>query len=160
MSWLCFLVFGLLFLGNAAHAEDEPEETARIYTTREERREAGQDHRLNAWLSASDLLEFEAGREWIALSDPNPDTRDRDLSSTLDLGLLAAPRSWIKAEAIFELEHAFEGDAPEFTMDEGTVSFIHGPFEVEGRERLGGDLRECFLDDGIEIRGEHDAAEV
>jgi len=116
---------------HALQAQEEREGTARIYTTREERREAGQEHRLNRWLSASDLLEFEAGREWISLSDPSPDTRDRDVSSTLDLGVLATPSSWIKAEAIFELEHAFEGDAPDFTLDEGTVSLRRGAFELE-----------------------------
>src|SRR5262249_34318342 len=87
--------------------------------------------RLNAWLSTSDLIEFEAGREWIAHSDPQPDLRQRDLSSTLDLGFMLTPASWIKAEAIFELEHAFEGDAPKFTTDEGTASLLHGPFELE-----------------------------
>jgi hypothetical protein len=132
MTRLCVLVFASLFVfPRAAPAEDEPEEKARIYTTREERREAGEEHRLNAWLAGSDLIEFEAGREWIALTDPSPDTRERDVSSTLSLGLLATPSSWIKAEAIFELEHVFEGDAPEFTLDEGTVSLLQGPFELE-----------------------------
>jgi hypothetical protein len=121
----------ILVTPHCLHAEEAAEDKARIYTTREERREAGQDHRLNAWLSASDLIEFEAGREWIQLSDPEPDTRNRDLSSTLDLGMLATPWSWMKAEAIFELEHAFEGDAPQFTLDEGTVSLRDGPFELE-----------------------------
>ena len=124
-------VFALILIPRALRAEDEPAEKARIYTTREERREAGQDHRLFTWLSASDLIELEAGREWIALSDPAPDTHERDLSSTLDLGILATPSSWFKGEAIFELEHAFEGDAPLVTMDEGTVSLLHGPFELE-----------------------------
>ena len=41
---------------HALQAQEEREGTARIYTTREERREAGQEHRLNRWLSASDLL--------------------------------------------------------------------------------------------------------
>ena len=128
----CLLIAAaLILIPRALHAEDDPEDKARIYTTREERREAGQDHRLSAWLSASDLIEVEAGREWVALSDPEPDTRERDLSSTLDLGVLAAPSSWIKGEAIFELEHAFEGEAPLVTMDEGTVSLLHGQFELE-----------------------------
>ena len=132
MTRLCVLAFVLLFnLPRTVTAEDEPEEKARIYTTREERREAGQEHRLNAWLSASDLIELEAGREWIALSDPNPDSRERDVSSTLNLGLLATPYSWIKSEAIFEFDHEFKGDAPEVSMDEGTVSLLHGPFELE-----------------------------
>jgi hypothetical protein len=121
----------VMVVPHAVHAEDEPEEKARIYTTREERREAGQEHRLNAWLSASDLIELEVGREWIALSDPEPDARDHDVSSTMELGMRAAPWSWMKAEVIFELEHSFEGDAPDFTLDEGTISLLHGAFELE-----------------------------
>ena len=121
----------ILLTTRSLYAEKEPEETARIYTTREERREAGQEHRLNAWLSASDLIEFEAGREWIALLDPEPDARDHDVSSTLDLAMRATPWSWMKAEAIFELEHAFEGDAPDFTVDEATVTLSQGAFELE-----------------------------
>jgi len=132
MRRLGFCIAAIILLtAHSLHAEEESEETARIYTTREERREAGQEHRLNAWLSASDLIEFEAGREWIQLSDPEPDTRDRELSSTLDLGMLATPWSWLKAEALFELEHAFEGDAPDFTVDEATVSLSQGAFELE-----------------------------
>jgi hypothetical protein len=130
-AWVCLGVL-IVLTSRSVLADDEPDEKARIYTTREERREAGQEHRLNRWFSASDLIEFEAGREWISLSDPNPDTRDRDVSSTLDLGMLATPSSWIKAEAIFELEHAFQGDAPDFTLDEGTISLHRGAFELEG----------------------------
>jgi len=117
--------------GPASPGKEHSEEKARIYTTREERREAGEEHRITSWLAVSDLLEVEAGRQWFGLLDPSPDTRDRDVSTTLQLGLEATPRPWLKGEAIFELEHEFEGDAPRATLDEGTASLLVGDFELE-----------------------------
>lgn len=129
---LCLAACLLNAIPPASADEDTGEPKARIYTTREERREAGEDHHVLSWLTLSDLFEVEAGRQWIASSDPFPDTRDRDLTSTLEFGVLAAPATWMKAEAIFELEHQFEGEAPVGTLDEGTVSLLYRGFELEG----------------------------
>ncbi|HET9233631.1 MAG TPA: hypothetical protein VFP10_05800 [Candidatus Eisenbacteria bacterium] len=111
--------------------EDEPAK-ARIYTTREERREAGTQRHLTSWLSVSDLIEVEAGRQWMAFADPEPDDRDGDLSTTLELGAEVAPLTWLRAEAIVEVEHEFEGEGAVLELDEGTASLILGSFEVEG----------------------------
>ena len=115
-----------------ADSLDEEVPKARIYTTREERREAGADHRLASWLSLSDLIEVEAGRQWMALADPEPDDRDGDLSTTLELGTEISPLTWLRAEAIAEIEHEFEGDGAAAALDEATASLIFGHFEFEG----------------------------
>jgi len=131
-SILCLALSFLHAISTAWADEGTDEAKARIYTTREERREAGEKHQVLPGLALSYLFETEAGREWIGLSDPVPDTRDRDLSSTLEFGIHGAPAAWVNADAIFELEHEFEGDAPNGTLDEGTVSLLYRDFELEG----------------------------
>src|SRR5262245_13178739 len=128
------LLFAACFAGLARPilADETDEAKARIYTTREERREAGEERHIAPWLVVSDLLEFEAGGQWNGFSDPSPDTRNRDLTSTLDAGIRVTPAEWWKGEAIFELEHRFEGDAPVGTLDEGTISLLYRGFELEG----------------------------
>ena len=115
-------------------ADSLEEETAkaRIYTTSEERREAGTLHRLSSWLAVSDLIEFEGGRQWLVLEDPEPDERDGDLSMTLELGAEAVPLRWLRAGAIVAMEHEFEGEGAALELDEGTASVILGSFELEG----------------------------
>lgn len=109
---------------------DQDEEQARTYTTREERREAGVKHKIIDGLTVSALAEVEYLYERSSLIDTASHNRDDELSQTLQLGLDLTPWRWAKGELIYEFENT-SGENLKGTLDEAIVAFEARDFELE-----------------------------
>lgn len=104
------------------------EETAgRLYITSSERREAGREHQLTSWLSASFLFEFEAESEGFRTRDDGDRVRQHTADATLQLGVIASPWENVKAEVVLELDT--ETEQP--IADEAFVRFELDDWELE-----------------------------
>lgn len=117
-----------------AQAEIAPpaDEGARLYTTPQERREAGRERRLTSWLSVSSLAEAEWSQQRLSGEDGRHDST-RDRSAGLQLGLTAMPLEWAKGELILQ----YDTDIDKLEAEEATVSAEHGPWELAlGRQFL------------------------
>ncbi|HEY9052181.1 MAG TPA: LbtU family siderophore porin [Gammaproteobacteria bacterium] len=127
-----FSIILIVFTGNlnAAVSEDE---TARLYTTREEQREAGIKHEITSWLTVSGLAELEWYSEKLELDLLNDNDRYQDTSTSVQIATLIEPVDWAKAEFISE----FDSNTDEWSTDEATIAFEHGPWElVMGMQNL------------------------
>lgn len=122
-NWISILF--ILFTGsvNAAVSEDE---TARLYTTREEQREAGIKHEITSWLTVSGLAEIEWYSEKLEVDLLNENDRYQDTSTTLQIATLIEPVDWTKAEFISE----FDSNTDKWSTDEATIALEHGPWEL------------------------------
>lgn len=114
-------------LGAAGDESDQ----ARIYTTREERRDAGIKHALAEWLVAAGLLEVETLEARSSLFDDPVRSRDGEYSGTIQLGVEVMPASGVKLELISELEHDSETGTDDPKLDEAVLSVEAGDFELE-----------------------------
>ena len=113
-----------------ALAEDEE---ARLYTTREERREAGIKHQLAPWLFASGLAEFEWNWENFQLQDSGNSDKFENTAANLQIGIFATPLDWLNAEIITE----YDTDIDEWTLDEAELSVEYDAWElVAGKQFL------------------------
>ncbi len=99
------------------------DDSARLYQTREEQREAGQEHVLAPWLRASLLGEFEVARE--RRFAPGASAAETDRTGTVQLGLTATPVEDAKAEALFEYD-----SEEAVSVDEATASVEAGVWEL------------------------------
>lgn len=106
--------------------EEEPQ--ARIYTTREERRDAGLKHRITDWLTFSGLGEIEAIGWRYGHFEDSDRTDEDEFTKTVQLALEATPWEWAKAEVITEYDDEFN----KFVLDEAIASVEVGDFEFEG----------------------------
>lgn len=136
MRRIAMLAAGALLAVPAAAAKPpaptDEEPSGRIYTTREERREAGLEHALTGWLLLALLAELEYGEDrFRALGEEGERLRTRsdDFSRTFQLGLELQPLEWLKAELIYEYEADDEGDR--HLIDEAILAFERGAFEAE-----------------------------
>ena len=110
-------------------------EQARIYTTREERRDAGLEHKITETLTLNALGELEYRDERFGLFDTGSRSGTHDFSRTLQLGLELRPWPWGKADFIFEYHS--DSVSEQRTVDEAIVTFEPGNLEVEvGRLNL------------------------
>ena len=138
LAMLCCL-FGM-FAAPAAHGQvgedvtqvdeaegqvEEGEDTAVLYRTREERREAGIEYRLTPWLTASGLLEWEAVRE--RLSGAGVEQTEDESEVVAELELVAEPLEMLKGEAVLEFDTATQ----KLIADEAIVAVENGPWELE-----------------------------
>lgn len=123
----------LLALTHATHtalAQPETEAAsaeagARLYTTPQERREAGRERRLAPWLSMASLAEVEWVQQRFALDGGGQD-RSRDGSAGVQLGFTATPLEWTKAELILQ----YDTDIDKLEVDEATAAAEYGPWEL------------------------------
>jgi hypothetical protein len=122
-----YLAFLLLLLSvlPAAASDAEPD-SARIYTTREERREAGGEHEVTDWLTLTALLELEAAREWQHTTDAGSG-RDDTFNGSFQLGSELAMSEALKLELVYEYDH--EDDS--HTLDEAFIALDRNAFELE-----------------------------
>jgi hypothetical protein len=114
---------------------DETPEQARIYTTREERRGAGLEHKITEALTLSALGELEYRDERFGLFDTTSRGGMQDFSKTLQLGLALRALPSVKAELIYQ----YQADtvSEQYRIDEAVVAFEAGDLEVEvGRLNL------------------------
>ncbi|MGB5260030.1 MAG: LbtU family siderophore porin [Gammaproteobacteria bacterium] len=104
----------------------EQEKSARIYRTREEQREAGLQRELTPWLTVSGLIEGELLYEDFDAKGGKADDSGRADSATLQLGFIAAPLEFAKAETILE----YDTDKDKVEVDEAFLSFEYDPWEL------------------------------
>ncbi|MGH8120948.1 MAG: LbtU family siderophore porin [Gammaproteobacteria bacterium] len=122
------LVITLIPMGSiycTAHAEDDG---ARLYTTREEKREAGIKHRIFPWFVASGLAEFEWQWQRFGLDHPDHSDVSDNASANIQGGFFITPIDWIKSEIITE----YDTDTNEFIVDEAEIAVDYGPWEIAG----------------------------
>jgi hypothetical protein len=128
---LAVLVAGLLSPVHVGAEEavvhDEVDGHVRIYTTRQERREAGLKHEITDWLTLSGLVELEYEFQRFSAYDTSSHSHDDDFTKTLQIGAELNPFSWMKGELIYE----YDDEANRHTLDEGFASFEAGDFELE-----------------------------
>lgn len=101
---------------------------ARVYVTPEERRESGLWHAPTDWLRVAGLLELEQTAVRYE-RDGGGHGDDRDFGKTLQLGAVAMPVAWAKAELLFEYDD--EG-SDTYRFDEATLAVEAGDFELAG----------------------------
>ena len=107
---------------NTAYADDG----ARLYTTREEKREAGIKHEIFPWLVASGLAEFQW--QWQRFALDNKDRYDYidDTAASIQANFFISPVDWIKSEIITE----YDTNTDELIVDEAELAFEYGPWEL------------------------------
>ncbi len=122
----------LLWLsGDAGAASDSGEDPAsgRIYSTREERRQAGLDHELTDWLTVGALGELEYQDERFTTRSAPSKTGSGDFSRTLELALELKPLRFAKAEVIYEYQA--DRGSERHSIDEALVSFDTRDLELQ-----------------------------
>jgi len=135
---LIFLVSGEPVLAEIAIAEEtesdfEPASTSllrptRIYSTPEERREAGIGTELTQWLKFSGLVEVE--KEFFKKEQTSgiETSNSGRPSYTIQLGFHITPTEWFEAEIIYELEN----EKTNYTqLDEATLSADFEPWGIQ-----------------------------
>ena len=102
------------------------EDQSRLYSTREEKREAGVKHEITPWLILSSLAEIEG--EWKRFDLENADENDilRSNSGTLQLGFDVLPFEWAQVEMLTE----YDTDTDEWILDEATLALEKDAFEL------------------------------
>lgn len=101
-------------------------EPVRIYHTREERREAGVEHRLLPWLTLAGLgeLEWRATRTNFRRSSRHEE--QYDAVAGLQLSLTATPWRFLKAEAILD----YDSEDRKVGLDEFSAALESGAWEL------------------------------
>ncbi|MCB1906912.1 MAG: hypothetical protein KDH15_06050 [Rhodocyclaceae bacterium] len=100
---------------------------AQTYTTPAERRETGRSRSLTPWLSATALLETEFQRRRIRASPGGITSRSWDATTSLQLGLVAAPSPAIQAELVLQ----YESEATRPEADEAILTLSQEEWEFE-----------------------------
>jgi hypothetical protein len=102
------------------------DKVARLYTTREEKREAGIKHRITPWLIASGLAEFEWNWERLNLDNTDKGNISRDTAANVQVSFFITPFDWIKSEIITE----YDADINQFRIDEAELAFEYNSWEL------------------------------
>ena len=124
--WGCLFVFTplapLFLYSTPVFAEEE----SRLYSTREEKREAGVKHEITPWLILTSLAEIEG--EWKRFGLENTDESDiqRNNSGTLQLGFDVLPFEWAKVELLTE----YDTDTNDWILDEATIALEKDSLEL------------------------------
>ena len=140
----CALLVVPLAAATEPSADDSPAESlgeeareegqVRLYSTREERREAGLEHQVTPWLTVLGLLEFEAIEDRFQFEsgatddsgDPFDPLRHSESVANLQLGFLAQPRDWLEAELVLE----YETNPSDAYVDEALIAVEAGDFTI------------------------------
>jgi len=125
----------LIFLINifAAKNVTAEEDQGRLYSTREERREAGVKHEITPWLIVSGLAEFEWEWKKFRLRESDGNDYFKNNSAAIQIGIDVIPADWAKIEIITE----YDTDANEIFLDEATLAFERDAWElVIGKQAL------------------------
>jgi len=104
----------------------EGDEPVRIYRTREERREAGLEHRLTPWLTLAGLGELEWRAERSDFRHTSRHEEQYDAIAGLQLSLTATPWRFLKAEAILD----YDSEDRKVGLDEFTTACEYGAWEL------------------------------
>ncbi|MCU7931312.1 MAG: LbtU family siderophore porin [Candidatus Thiodiazotropha sp. (ex Codakia rugifera)] len=101
-------------------------DSARIYRTRDEQREAGLQREITPWLTLSGLLEGEVLSERFDPRERHPNIKASESNATLQLGLIADLFALAEAEVIVE----YDTDLDKFVADEAILTFEYEPWEL------------------------------
>ena len=125
---LFFLIISFLPT-SAVFAEDQ----SRLYSTREERREAGVRHEITPWLIVAGLAEFEWEWKKYRLKDFDDSDYLNNKSAAVQIGFDVIPAEWALIEIITE----YDTDANELFLDEATIALEHNSWElIIGKQAL------------------------
>ena len=108
--------------------EEIQAESARLYSSLEERRAAGQGHEITDWLTLSGLLEAEAGQTRDKIRNGVTDRREDKSIATVQLGLELGISESLSAELLFESEW---DDGQRSVIDEAFLAIEDGRWNVE-----------------------------
>lgn len=138
-AWVTMVAWVLLSPAFALAAEnlvtDDTAVPARIYTTQEERRGAGLEHRITEALTLSALAELEYRDGRYRQFGSSYRNAAHDFSKTLQLGLNLKPRPSVKAELIYEYQ--VDTMSERHRIDEAMLAFEGRNLELEvGRLNL------------------------
>ena len=128
---LLFLIVNTVCPENVFATSDD--EQSRLYTTREEKREAGVKHPLTPWLIASGLGEFQWNWEKLGLRGKDGSDKFHNSSANLQVGIFAYPLDWLNTEIIT----VYDTDTNEWMLDEAELSIVYDAWElVVGKQFL------------------------
>lgn len=102
------------------------EDSARLYRTPAEQREAGLQHPLGPWLTASGLAEFDWDAKRISYSRNLPRDWNRERSANLQLGFTATPWEPLTGELVLE----YDTDDDRLQLDEATAGIEMDAIEL------------------------------
>ena len=128
----------LLCLLTGISAKAEPidpadPDSARLYSTRSEQREAGLEHQLTPWLTAGGLAQAEWNYDKTGFSNDHSNRSDTDKSANVQLSATATPWSFAKGELILN----YDTDTDRLEVDEAVASLEHNDWELAyGRQYL------------------------
>ena len=123
---LCLVLLVSLCSSRAGAQEDEG--AGRLYVTNAERREAGLEHELTPWLTASFLLELEGEIENYRLIASGAKENQRSANATLQAGFVVSPWEQAKAELVLE----YDTETEQLIADEAFASLeLNDSWEIE-----------------------------
>ena len=102
------------------------EEQARLYNTREEKRQAGVRHELTPWLIASGLGEVQWDWQKFQLRNFDGSDKSENTAANLQIGIFASPLDWLNTEIIT----AYDTDTDEVTLDEAELAIEYDAWEL------------------------------
>lgn len=102
------------------------ESEARLYTTREEKREAGIKHKIFPWLIASGLAEFEWDWQKTHVGRKGKDNISDMLIGNVQGNFFATPLEWLNSEIIIE----YDTEIDELRVDEAEIAFEYENWEL------------------------------
>lgn len=108
-------------------AEPHEQETARIYRSPTEKREAGLGRAVTDWLTVSGLAEIEYEESDFRFAGSKSDEQDGTTTKSLQLGLNFTLHEQLSAEFVFEYEH----NNGYSQMEEGILAWEGEVFSVE-----------------------------
>ncbi|MGH8597078.1 MAG: LbtU family siderophore porin [Gammaproteobacteria bacterium] len=118
---------GLLLAISTTPVHADPEQTVRLYRTREEQREVGVQRRIASWLTSSALAEIEWQAEDFDLREGARGERNRGFDEGLQWGLVATPLAFAQIELLLD----YDGDAGDAEIDEALFAVEAGDLELE-----------------------------
>jgi len=111
---------------NVEEEVNKDDAIARLYRTREEQREVGLKRHITSWLTISGLVEIEGLYEDYDVKEGKANDSGHDDSSNIQLGYIATPWAFTKAELIME----YDSEEKKVTADEAVLSLEAGPWEI------------------------------
>lgn len=125
------VVSGLVSAAEQDAQRRDSTEQNRIYSTPEERRDAGLKYEIVPGLAVSALAELEYSVQRAGLVEGSFHARTEDFSKAFQLVLEATPRSWAKVDVVYQYNDPPDQNSSRHTLDEAIASFDVGALELE-----------------------------
>ena len=102
------------------------EDQSRLYSTREEKREAGVRHEITPWLIAYGLAELEGDWQRFTLRSNGGDDHLNNNSASVQIGFDVIPTDWLRSEILTE----YDTDTDQINLDEATLAIEKNAWEI------------------------------